>query len=117
MNTNEQRIAIAEWMGWTGIHHSPYATWKPCAGANWGMLGKPKDGNPDIEIPNYPNSLDACADFEGKLLVGEQRYWIKLLEITDRDNGRTMDWRAFAHASAAQRCEALCRTLFPERWT
>jgi hypothetical protein len=62
-------------------------------------------------FPNYPHDLNAVHEVEARFMVGANSYWSNLLVITDARHGRTMDWRAFAHASARERCEALLMTL------
>lgn len=110
MTTDPIRIAVAECLGWTDMEgvqgHDPS-----------GVYG---------EAPNYPASLDACAEMEASLpTTGESIDYVKELgRIFMRDlNGKgTWEIRCiededavahaigyFVRATALQRCEAYLR--------
>ena len=119
MTQQEQRIAIAEWMGWTNISQYENSIW-----------GTPPQGLPerkggmavlDFETDDYPNDLNAMHEAEKKLgdwtmpmeagtLV--DKYLLKLVDVCSDAQPEIY----YVHATSAQRSEALCRTLFPERF-
>lgn len=63
-------------------------------------------------IPDYYHSLDACAEFEKDV---QDDYYHRLAEVTYCDHLPSVEnpephfWRAFASATAPQRCEAFLR--------
>ena len=65
--------------------------------------------------PNYPEDLNACAQFEKDAPI---EYWMKLWEITGACamSLRSQQIALVAGATATQRCEALCRVWWPERF-
>lgn len=98
MKPEQQRIAIAEWCGWMwydGWHHVTDKREEP---------------------PDYLNDLNAMHEAESKIELPEA-YASRLGPILLRDgvvsnlHGTTMWSFAFAHAAAAQRAEALLRTI------
>lgn len=107
MNAEQQRIAIAEWMGWMFD-----GTSSDLAYPGWYHATCKK------ALPNYPNDLNAMHEAEKKLSIKlpgvphsqseRSRYVDLLFEMYGSKGG--------ALASAAQRSEALCRTLWPERF-
>ena len=105
MKPDEQRIAIAEWMGWTQIY-------------NRADLDAPRGVNPhnkEVEnLLNYPLDLNAMHEAEKKLtddnsLHGKVAYNNVLMRVCGSH-------AACVSATASQRSEALCRTLWPERF-
>jgi hypothetical protein len=98
MTPDEQRIAIAEALGWTEfISPANFST----------PIGKDVKGDFNF-LPDFLKSLDACAEMEKALFKkGDQwtSYYEVLDEISDRDDN---DSRS---ATASQRCEAFLRTL------
>ena len=104
MNKEAQRIAIAEACGWKRI-----GTEKNLPLYGWIEIG------PMEEIPDYLNDLNAIHEAE-KVLTTEQHsiYGRHLLDLTK-------DWRPYwgttrvAYATAAQKAQALLRTL--NLWT
>jgi hypothetical protein len=123
MNTEQQRIAIAEWMG---VHlDSHFAKWK-LLGEGWReceVCGRkqaacyewPICGYPNIKIQDYPNNLNAMHEAEKKLTG------IQCLRYADELNKATKCFRhitplIMCMASADKRSEALCRTLWTERF-
>jgi hypothetical protein len=116
MSPSEQRIKLAEFMGWTlvansffkilrkpgevetgycmGLHLSDEACW-------WAGLSG--DENGDYIFPDYPNDLNAVLSAEEKLSDEQwESYSNQLLW--------SLGTRSIS-ASAAQRCEALIQTL------
>lgn len=100
MTAEQQRIAIAGLMGIPELNECP------CCHLYRGQ------GHDSFctYIPNYPASLDACAEFE-KTLSGDEitDYINQIYRVTfkacraDRDEG-------VVFATAPQRCEAFLRT-------
>ncbi len=119
MNAERQRIAIAELRGWTLCQPRASHTGLPWIS---GMNPKPDvitlvvpcDGSPPRApneadygfetLPNYPEDLNACADFEESLSLYEQTEYKKhLIEVTDSTEFLLL------HAKPAQRCAAYLR--------
>lgn len=106
MTQEQQRIAIAQWCGYqrrfsidehdSTVHWHAYDAKGNCISSG---------------LPDYLNDLNAIHEAEMKLSVSDQRdyLWGQLLELVGNH-------RLAYLATAAQRCEALCRTLWPERW-
>ena len=111
MNTEQQRIAIAEACGWR-FDPMGQAHKKLEAIACW-----VRPGNCDWQtevLPDYLNSLDAMHEAE-KMLTEKQRdgsdgymEWLDWVVVRDGSRGRS--WHT-AHATAAQRAEAFLRTI------
>jgi hypothetical protein len=110
MNTEQQRIAIAEACGWkwerlwTGELH-----------------GKPVgEQGPFREVPDYLHDLNAMHEAE-KILDFEQSelFEDELCEVTFKDNDgleNPLPYRfSVCHATAAQRAESFLRTI--GKWT
>lgn len=101
MNNEEIRIAIAESLGFK--RNEKLDLWRK--------------GNKDYfncgsrcyaQLPNYPEDLNACAEFERSLGVDEKtEYCVQLRKVIDCLPGAIF---AFVTASALQRCEAFLRT-------
>jgi len=100
MKPNEQRIALARWMGWTNIRHNPKTdVW-------YGT--PPKDHKPqwDVVIPDYADNLNAMHVAEKKM----QHYGAfvdTLAQIQKVSRGSIL----LPHATSKQRLEAILRTL------
>jgi hypothetical protein len=117
MTPEQQKIAIAEWMGWK----------KCCGNCKCWIPPKGIDLNIYKFIPyefcgctDYPNDLNACHEAEKKLTDNQKdSYAIKLFYIVFPRKGYELDCTTHfhtIHASSSQRSEALCRILFPERF-
>jgi hypothetical protein len=113
MKPEAQRIAIAEACGW---HRAPQ--WDDEVGCHYAY--EHKDGRIcyKLKLPDYLNDLNAMRGAEG-VLGGEKRveYLDALLDVLELNlgpGGWDMDfnsvWQMTA-ATAAQRAEALLRTL------
>ena len=108
MNAEAQRIAIAEACGFkiTRIEYDGdgkiYRVWAVTPDSWAG-----KDVRP--WLPSYPTDLNACHEFEGKLIAlgppALDTYEIFLLAICTRAGNRIF------RATAAQRCEAFLKTI------
>lgn len=121
MTPEQQRIAIAEWCGIkckscnnTGILNKfgdkQYAEIRSSQ-PHWLKVWPDKE--PDIaclhnSLPNYLNDLNAMHEAEKKLL--NSKYAIHLRNVTGHKYTDPPLW----HATAAQRAEALLRTI--EKW-
>lgn len=98
------RIKVAESMGWINFHQAENGDGNTLMG--W-WRGPPRTS---LAIPNYPESLDACAEFESALtpLEFEEYRWIlwdlcKRLQFTE--------WhRAYLSSTPRQRCLAYLKT-------
>lgn len=109
MTETEQRIAIAEFCGWT---HHPHPT----------VLGSwinPADGRHD-ELPDYVGDLNAMHEAECQVAGNDAQEDEYILGIASIQAGRCLrstdllcaaDYFRIAHATAAQRAEALLRTI------
>lgn len=103
MTNEEIRIKVAEAMGWEVISDT-LCNVKP-----------DKNGDPEIEpiapLPNYPESLNACAEFEKTLTDREhfsfrKHLWDIVIKLGPED---TWD-RQFVSADAKTRCIAYLKT-------
>jgi hypothetical protein len=117
LTDEEIRIKVAEAMGWTNItafHFEDVVTGKPK------ILHKGDCPALEIEdqwLPNYPESLDACAEFEKTLTDEEQQeYFYQLNEevglVSPRSPAWLLEWSVFklVTATARQRCLAYLKT-------
>ena len=117
MTKEQQRIAIAEWMGFEwkqALNHTSHAWFFNGNMMHNEWLPKyfPKESEHSVALlPNYPEDLNAMHEAEqhGKLL--DPLIYQGWLEQLTRKNGIRI-W----HATASQRSEALCRILWPERF-
>jgi hypothetical protein len=99
MMQNKQRIVIANWMGWTVVTAN---AWGEPMGYNDNLSGELKI------IPNYPNDLNAMHEAENGLSEDKIfNYSHNLYNVVVPQS--TQPFRA----TAQQRSEALCRTLWP----
>lgn len=98
MTPEEQRIALAEWAGWKELRDGRYK----------------KDGVVERFPPDYLNDLNAVHEMEIKLGSSQCAAYRDILEQNNDSysnmNGSCVDW-SLVHATAAQRCEALLKTL------
>lgn len=120
MKPDKQRIAIAEYCGWTNCHIG-----SPGAGGAVDRPGRPVGTPPNrkytCELPNYTGCLNAMHEAE-KHLKDEQYYdWSKdkhndmsyhrwLGRIVDRDTPLPNPCH-YASATVAQRAEAFLKTI------
>lgn len=94
MTPEQQRIALAEWAGWKKLRDGRYK----------------KDEIVERFLPDYLNDLNAVHDllkperFTPPGNPSKTRFWLELVFVC----GST---ESTAFATAAQRCEALLRTL------
>lgn len=117
MKHDEQRIAIAKWMGRHEYVESKTkfnALMRPCCD----VCGKMAEYYPDLHTehaPDYVHDLNAMHKAEAMLNISQQEhfggflYHGKVCSFQDFCTGRMVF--QFAHATAAQRAEALLRTL------
>ncbi len=116
MTESEQRVAIAEWMGWQrikdfseGLMMPPGTSvcgYPPPSPSGFAIIGKP------IELPDYTRDLNAIHEAEMRLYGSPEQYandevmhrrWISYVWFLNKQWGPC--------ATAAQRAEALLRTL------
>ena len=107
MTNEEIRIKVAESLGW---HEKP----EPVGSANATAWWKGSDRYPSylMPVPNYPESLDACAEFEATLSDEELEQYREHISVALNDVCR-MGY-GFT-AKAIVRCLAYLKTkgLFP----
>lgn len=111
MTKEEQRIAIAEFCGWTQIRE---------AKLTGGLVGMPPNGEFEDRgtVPDYPNDLNAMHEAEkrlGKSTFDYARWLWKTSHEPPHHILTNDDMFPFAHATAHQRAEALLRTI--GKWT
>lgn len=113
MTKDEMRIAIAEACGWK-------YTRIEADGESLGWVS-PEGGclqdAPDC-FPNYPEDLNAMREAESTLSHDQWRIFLGFL-IGKKVIPKLASMEDFHRAwnvTAAQRAEAMCRTLWPERW-
>lgn len=105
MTPQQMREAVAEFVGFENIQVSS---------EHEGMIGL-INGKWE-EIPHYCNSLDAIAQAEAKLTQLQAREMNgDLNDIVFRDATEGQRYTFIWRATAAQRCEALLRTI--GKWT
>ena len=106
MTPQKQRIAIAEWMGWRKC---------ACGDVSCGAVFPPNSYEPELGFPDYPNDLNEMQEAEKKL--DDKQYFGTLVTKGYCDILMDVVGRGRAYsATSQQRSEALCRTLWPERF-
>lgn len=99
MTPDEIRIAVAECLGWEFPSNLIL-----CSDGRWGF----KQGRQESDkVPDYPNDLNACAEFEATLTSQEREtyaFWL----------AHICDFGTYIFATALQRCEAFLRTK--DKW-
>lgn len=117
MTPQEQRIALAEWDGWSHLD-KPLRVDRGFEG--WGnAYWTDYNGHARFDCPDYPSDLNAVHELEKKLTMEQARKYNEILcklVIPPKVLFAPSPHSFLYHSSAAQRCEALCRVLFPERW-
>lgn len=123
MTPQQQRIALAEWAGWTFIHGE--SELDPDKDRIGYLAGNPPDSGrsapyPQMykdEVPDYLSDLNAVHELVSKLsdsqYDGEDGFTATLAFVTQGKDAPELGWkfRPMQEATAAQRCEALLRTL------
>jgi len=93
MTIEQTKIAVGECCGWEYVC--------PPAGAFYAYWQK--ENKVTEELPNYPVSLDACAEFEAELFGSELKQYIRwLVDIRQTPEDAIT-------ARPEQRCEAFLR--------
>jgi hypothetical protein len=107
MTQEEKRIKLAEAGGWTKFYESWTGQKKACI---------PNDSQ-ILPLPDYFNDLNAVHELEKTIerLCKEGDYWFHLRELCAFPDAES-DWNKVyfftaVHATAAQRCEAIGKTL------
>jgi len=123
--TNSQlRIAVAEAMGWREAFP---AKGKPHKETERGGILLPykwvneRTHERSMELPNYPESLDACAGFE-KTITSQQQVNYRNYLMLEASHAAGMGMRSreddtlfcVTTSTARQRCLAFLRTTKPE---
>jgi hypothetical protein len=120
MSEQEQRIAIAEVLGWKGPKHpgtlDRIKTW-PFSHDKELWVIDPSGAIVSVHsIPDYPHDLNACHEMEKTLKPSMRFRYVRLIErIAAQANGfevckQQMD-DAVVFTTAPQRCEAFLRTF------
>lgn len=113
MNPDRQRIKLAEWSGLTNCSICPCG----CGDSHAVILGDDNTFDRSVKIPRYLSDLNAVHELEKRLSAREKgNYASKLFQICNISEPRTEmqerdGWFIHIHATAAQRCEALLKTL------
>lgn len=122
MKPDKQRIAIAEYCGWTNCHIG-----SPSAGGAVDRPGRPVGTPPDrkytCELPNYTGCLNAMYEAEKRNFIGPREWgqycdtlrWV-MAQFVERKCGfgsccGIMCLEAAVGATAAERAEAFLRTI------
>lgn len=116
MTPEEQRVALAKWAGWQDIYRCGVSLSRTKNGAEHGKRFAGTLDPPSInygreyqEIPDYLNDLNAVHDLEKKLTPLQWNdYANKLIQYWEAGGTR---FAGAIHSTAAQRCEALLKTL------
>jgi hypothetical protein len=122
MTKDQQRISIAEWMGWKFIPSHDRAD-----GENYhALVATPEmwaspDGELQSEPPNYHEDLNAFQLVWQHMTNVQQNQWADLIHtmilgVTVNHQCNLVCFTRVATATAAQRAEAFCRMQWPERW-
>lgn len=119
MSPDAQRVAIAEACGWTHVYHESgeHVDYDSRSVCPWEGLRGTWDAERRF-VPDYPNDLNAMHEAEKVLLceyeAGQSSDWLEydrqLKVITEAGRGQYRTSKLW-HATAAQRAEALLRTL------
>lgn len=123
MKPEQQRIAIAEWCGLLERNDGAVVVFQrwDAPDAIWQrVLFNDGSERPCIvpNIPDYLNDLNAMHEAEELLIrsLGADTQYVKTLtEIASKQNTHYTPFRAAVTATAAQRAEALLRTI--GKWT
>ena len=106
MTPERMRIKLAEWVGWEEHNSAPqgvregWSTWKSPNGF-W-----------RADPPDYCSDLNAVRELERRLSDAEYRlYYCCVQAVVARAVIQRPADAYWIHASALQRCEALCRTI------
>lgn len=104
MTAEQQRIAISEWIGYyeSMSGSDPYED---------GLCWFTPEGKFPAILPNYPIDLNAINDAEKNL--SEEQKWKYVVKLSSLTDGAGI-CASTTFATAQQRSEALCRTLWPE---
>jgi len=106
MTPEQQRIAIAQFCGWSNIHQAENGDGNTLMG--W-WNGPPKT---TLVIPNYLSDLNAMREAEHILFSSTEPLWDAFVEHLYNLGYRGSSAAKYAiHATAAQRAEAFLRTL------
>lgn len=116
MTDDEMRVAIAEWVGWREAFPS---TGGPHPRTKEGGILLPyrwineATGKRLLELPDYPNDLNAVHEVETKLEHNQRSQYHERLEwlISEKGGSKRNRARRCISATARQRCEALLKTL------
>lgn len=117
MKSEAMRVAVAELCGWTKAEHCGEGVWH-LKGRGFGLL---RDRPNSVDVPDYPNSLDAIRSAILTLSAvnhpdkdgfdwSERCEYLKQLEaIVFKATGKAECQFELVNATAEQQCEAFLR--------
>jgi hypothetical protein len=119
MTPEAQRIAIAEACGWTEIlrpcddayHYLPTDTLGFVMGRVCGIRPRGIHIENAAPLPDYLNDLNEMHEAEKVLTEKGANAWFVYIEMIVRLNATPFEHSTIVHATAAQRAEALLRTI------
>lgn len=106
MNKTKQQIAIAEACGWSNLQYSDY---KPLGKAQLVGRHPGRSAQNLLLVPDYLNNLNAMHEAEDMLTHEQRTEYLEWLGMCSGDDANKV-W-AYVHATAAQRSEAILKTL------
>ena len=118
MNPSEQRIAIAEWCGYTDIRMSTSRSYDRDYEGGWNDFEGDREGYPRSQLPDYINDLNAMhGALETLTSDGLWSYFISNLSTVLNADGQPETTRLFMliNASSEERAKALLMTI--GKWT
>ena len=100
--TNNEKQRIAEWCGWRKVSND-----------SWGFPAGQSPSGQRKRLPNYPHSLDDCAEFErvAKERGLGDRWALKLRLVIAREKLANVTAYDVATATPAQRVKAILRVI------
>jgi hypothetical protein len=118
MTDNEIRVAISEVRGWKNIRQTAFGLFGSLPSSDLSIMSD--EYLCSGPVPNYPQDLNAMHEVVMTLdrkTLAYSNYCSHLHQIVAIQNSKSNEPGIQAiDATAAQRAEAFCRTLFPERF-
>jgi hypothetical protein len=112
MTDNDLRIKVAKLLGWTRIGPGYDCVNGRQVDVLVGYTPKDDPNDRVTVIPDYPNDLNACHEFEGTLTAKQCAvYESALIYIWKRGKMHCPADGMQFHATARQRCEAFVETM------
>ncbi len=121
MKEQDIRVAMAEIDGYKFIKDWTDTTFE--GGSAVGDVWQYPDGSThwaeNSDLPNYPQDLNAIAEFRKRHITFnlEDTYCVHLYSALNRDiSSELIERYEYINATPLQHCEALIKTLAPEKW-